>query len=76
MPLVLSGVYGAWNAIRYGYGVRFVIPSVLMAFVGCGSILFHGTLQYGGQALDELSVSTRSRGRKKREDRCSAAAAV
>ena len=42
VPLVLSGLYGAFNAIRYGYGKQFVLPSLLMVGVGCGSIWFHG----------------------------------
>lgn len=56
LAMILSGVYGVFNAAKYGYGRQFWLPSILMIFVGMGSVWFHGTLLYPGQVLDELSM--------------------
>lgn len=56
IPIVLTGIFGVWAALTYGYRKRFLVPSMLTILVGVGSISFHGTLQYWGQALDELAM--------------------
>lgn len=55
LAIVGSGVFGLSSYGRYSYHRRFFFPSALMVLIGLGSVAFHGTLQYWGQALDELS---------------------
>ena len=58
VPIVLAGLMGAWIGICGGFRKRFIVPCFLTMLVGMGSIAFHGTLLYWGQAMDELSVSS------------------
>ena len=37
VPIVLSGLIGVYNALRFRYGLRFLLPSVIMTFVSSGS---------------------------------------
>ena len=57
IPIVLAGILGVWIGLRGGYRKRFIVPCALTILVGLGSIAFHGTLLYWGQAMDELFVS-------------------
>lgn len=50
------GLWVVYNAIKYKYKTRFLVPGFFMASIGLGSIWFHGTLMYEGQVLDELSM--------------------
>lgn len=49
-------VFGLWLCRRHQYEQRFVVCFALLAIVGIGSALFHGTLHWAGQALDELPM--------------------
>lgn len=51
LAIVASGLMGVWNCLKYGYKMRFLYPSIFMVLVGVGSLLFHGTLQYGANFL-------------------------
>lgn len=56
IPIVFVGLWVVYNALKYKYHTRFLIPGIFMAFIGVGSIWFHGTLKYEGQVVDELSM--------------------
>lgn len=56
IPIVMSGLWMLWNGLRQGYRKRFLVSGILFAMIGIGSIWFHGTLRFEGQALDELSM--------------------
>ena len=54
--LVLFGLLGVAHHVQYRSRYRFLWPSAAMVLVGLGSIGFHASLRWGGQALDELSM--------------------
>ncbi|KAI9217256.1 ceramidase [Blastocladiella britannica] len=53
--LVFSA-FGMYNAIRYRYEKRFFYSYFMLFVVGIGSALFHGTLTYYMQLLDEVPM--------------------
>ena len=56
LPIIATGAVGLYLGLRQGYRRRFLIPYATLIVVGVGSTLFHGTLTYWGQALDELTM--------------------
>jgi len=56
VPIFLFGFLGVVHGLRQGYRARFLVPLALFALVGAGSMAFHGTLLYVGQAMDELPM--------------------
>ncbi|EDO16873.1 hypothetical protein Kpol_1024p27 [Vanderwaltozyma polyspora DSM 70294] len=53
---VLTALYSTYSAYRTGLELRFVLIGIGFALVGVGSWLFHMTLQYHYQLLDELPM--------------------
>lgn len=51
------GLFGSWNAWRIGAPRRIVAAYLCLSVVGFGSALFHGTLLYHYQLLDEIPMS-------------------
>ncbi len=54
--IILTGLVGLATAVRQGYRSRFLVPYAILILVGSGSTIFHATLTYWGQALDELTM--------------------
>jgi dihydroceramidase len=54
VPIVLFALTALYIGFHEGFRTRFLVPCLFTALVGVGSIAFHGTLQYWGQAMDEL----------------------
>ena len=56
VPIFALGMFGVVWGLRRGYAKRFIMPLFLFGLVGLGSVAFHGTLLYAGQAMDELPM--------------------
>jgi dihydroceramidase len=54
LPVIIFALTAYFVGRREGFRKRFLVPCLLTALVGVGSVIFHGTLQYWGQAMDEL----------------------
>ncbi|PQE25566.1 alkaline ceramidase protein [Rutstroemia sp. NJR-2017a BBW] len=50
------GIKGARNCIKYGHDSVFLVAFIGYTAVGTGSFLFHSTLKYPMQLVDELSM--------------------
>lgn len=53
---ILLAVYAMWSSIKNRFELRFTLISFGFALVGIGSWLFHMTLKYEYQLLDELPM--------------------
>lgn len=56
VPMMLLALWALYKARSSGLGKRFEILSFLQLLVGIGSFLFHGTLKFEAQLLDELPM--------------------
>lgn len=56
LPMLLVGLRGLWLSYHYGFEPRVYLCWAGIGCVGIGSMLFHGTLQFYGQAMDELPM--------------------
>ena len=56
VPMVVCGLFGLGCSWRFRLEPRFWLCHLGILFVGIGSCLFHGTLTWWGQALDELPM--------------------
>lgn len=56
VPMLLVGLRGLWLARQYGLELLVYMCWAGIGAVGIGSMLFHGTLQFYGQAADELPM--------------------
>jgi len=56
IPMIVLGFYGAYTSYKLGIGLRFPLGNLTLAVVGIGSWMFHMTLLYKYQLMDELPM--------------------
>jgi dihydroceramidase len=56
LPVCYGGLFLIYMGMRYNYDKRIFLCGALLALTGFGSALFHGTLLYTGQVLDEVPM--------------------
>lgn len=53
---IISGIFLSIRANQLNVGSMYVIPGLVLCLIGIGSLLFHGTLLFQAQLLDELPM--------------------
>jgi dihydroceramidase len=56
MSMILPSLYGLYSSIKEGLEARYVLSYFLFLLVGIGSTMFHMTLLYPMQLLDEIPM--------------------
>jgi len=55
-PAIILSLNSMYLTYKYGYSSRFFLVNAMVAMVGIGSSMFHGTLLWTGQIADELPM--------------------
>lgn len=56
ISFILLSLHGIYNCYHYGYGISLYLCYSGLLFIGVGSWMFHATLRYEFQLLDELPM--------------------
>lgn len=56
LAMILPSLLGVWYSLKYSLEWRYLLCFISFLIVGVGSLLFHGTLTYSMQLLDELPM--------------------
>jgi len=56
LPVSTFALHGLYHVMRNGHGALYALLFFCIAVVGGGSIAFHGTLTWQGQAADEIPM--------------------
>jgi len=56
LAMIIPGIYGVYQVKANNLETRFLVSFIMLFIVGIGSSMFHMTLQYWAQLLDELPM--------------------
>jgi hypothetical protein len=59
LPTILLGLWGCYGSFKGGLRRRYALGYLGLTGIGLGSLLFHATLKYEAQLLDELPMVSR-----------------